>query len=95
LVFAKLVCASPHSVEAFLEFAAAEARNLIASNKLIVLELATSLVEWRKLTGDQITQIVADALVQQDLEAERKRRADWAKTVASARTFMLMGEPGG
>jgi hypothetical protein len=87
LMFAKLVCASPRSIEAFLEFAATEARNLITTNKSVVLELAAALVERRKLGGDEITQLVASALARQDLEAEKRRRADWAKTIESARAF--------
>jgi hypothetical protein len=92
LMFAKLVCASPHSVQAFLEFAAAEARNLIAANRSVVLELAAALVERRKLTGDEITQLAMAALVRQDFEAEQRRRADWAKTVENARAFAACKE---
>jgi hypothetical protein len=87
LLFAKLVCASPRSVEAFLEFAAVEARNLIAANRSVVLELATALVERRTMTGDEITQLVASALTRQDLAIEKRRRADMARCLASAQAF--------
>jgi hypothetical protein len=93
LMFAKLVCASPHSVEAFLEWAAAEARNLIAANRSVVLELAAALVERRTMTGDEITELVMASLVRQDFEAEKKRRADWARCLEGARAFAAYRSP--
>jgi hypothetical protein len=87
LEFARLLCTSPQSVTAFLEFAATEARGLIEANKSVILELAAALQAKRTIKGPEIDQIVAVALAQQDLEHEHRRRRKWIEVTESARNF--------
>jgi hypothetical protein len=89
-MLARLVSASPRSVEAFLEFSAAEAKNLIVANRAVVLQLAAELVARRTMNGDQITEfVVAALLAAADLEAEKRRRADMTQMAENARAFAI------
>jgi hypothetical protein len=85
--FAELLCCTPPAISAFLVYAASEAAALLDEHRDVVIAVADALIERRTMTGEQIDQIIADALALEDLAAERERRAAWAKTIASAAAF--------
>jgi hypothetical protein len=87
LRFARLVCVSPASVEAFLSYAAAEARALLEQYRDLVSALADCLIAKRTMTGAEVDAVLAAALAKSDLEIEHRRRAAWAKVAERARIF--------
>ena len=87
LKFARLLCVSPGSVGAFLNFAKAEARALLEEHRSLVLALADCLITKRTLSGGEIDAVLAAALARSDLELERRRRLKWIEVAASARNF--------
>jgi hypothetical protein len=78
---------SAASVEAFLNYATAEARALLEQYRGLVLALADCLLENRTLTGAEVDAVLAAALARSDLEIEQQRRAEWARVAERARAF--------
>jgi hypothetical protein len=87
LLFASLVCSTTTSVQAFLDFARAEAWGLIQQHRHVVDALAVSLLEQRTLDAKAIHATVATALAAEDAKTERQRRADWAAAIENAKSF--------
>ena len=88
LVYAGLVCCSPSSVTAFLDFARQEARALLEEHRSVLITLTNALVCRRTMTGSEINEVVAEALALEDLAAEKARRRKWQQCAASARDFI-------
>jgi hypothetical protein len=82
--FAGIICTSPASIDAFIEFARVEARAMLADHRHVVLALATRLVERRTLDGTEIDAIIAQAVAGKELADERARRAGWKRTETNA-----------
>jgi len=53
-----LLCRSLGSVDSYMEFARIEAAGLIADNARAVRAVAAALVEYRTLTGGEISRII-------------------------------------
>ena len=85
--YARTICASDVSAEAFLEFALIEAYELIAPYRPVLLALAAELVERRELDGAAIDQIIQAALIQQARDSEMVRRAEWSDLTKRAEAF--------
>jgi hypothetical protein len=71
-----------------------EALAIIEQNKPVVLALARASIDHpqRTLNGTEIDEVIARAIAVLAAEAERKRRADWARICASAATFRPDGD---
>jgi hypothetical protein len=80
--FASILCSSPESIDAFIEYGRAEARALLNKHRHILVALANELVARRTLTGVEIDEIISCA-------PERARRADWAGVMESAAGFAV------
>jgi hypothetical protein len=87
LIYTDLVCRSPSSVAAFLDFARQEARSLLEEHRPALIALTDALVCKRTLTGAEINQVIAGALAHEELAKEKMRRADMARCLAGARAF--------
>ena len=85
---ASLICSSPESVEAFIDFCMAEAAALLRPREHIVRALADALRIRRTMTGHEVDIVIAEAVSIRAAEAERKRRADWRERTKSARAFL-------
>jgi hypothetical protein len=85
--FGRLMCVHPDALDTFVAYCRREAALLLSEHAAVVRALADSLLEQQTLTGEQIDSVIATALVREDSAAERKRRADWARTVENARAF--------
>ena len=61
---AAIACASPHSIDAMLAYAEAEAENLIRENLDVTLALVDALVASPKgrLTGEQVDAVIESAM---------------------------------
>jgi hypothetical protein len=86
--FAGIICSSPASINAFIDFARAEARAILEDHRHIVFALARALVDYRTLDGsDLISQIIADSISANAIAIERKRQVDWQGVVENAARF--------
>ena len=54
---ARLICRSPASIAAYLEFCRTEVAALLADHRAVVLAIADGLIRHRTLNGEQITTI--------------------------------------
>jgi hypothetical protein len=93
--FAALICSTPKSVEAFLEFAKVEAFEILTAHKTAVLAIANALIENRTLDAGQIDNCIATAEAQDAaaeardaLIAEKARRTEWRNVAERAAAFM-------
>jgi hypothetical protein len=75
--FARLMCVHPDAVDDFIGYCRVEARALLTDHASIVKALADTLLEQVTLTGAQIDAVIANALVLEDLAAEKARRLRW------------------
>jgi hypothetical protein len=66
---AGLICRSPASIAAYLEFCRTEVAALLADHRAVVLAIADGLIRYRTINGEQITTLIANA---QHNEIERK-----------------------
>ena len=57
-MLAKLVCRSPRSIDAYIEFCQVEARNLLVQHRELVNTLADRLIERRELDGAEIQGVI-------------------------------------
>jgi hypothetical protein len=85
--FAGIICTSPTSLDAFIAYARVEARAMLADHRHVVQALALALVERRTLDGTAIDAIIAQAVAEQDLAAEKIRQRAWRGVVANAGRF--------
>jgi hypothetical protein len=92
--FAALICSTPKSVEAFLEFARVEAFEILTAHKTAVLAIANALIENRTLDAGQIDNCIASAEAQDGaaeardaLIAEKARRTEWRNVAERAAAF--------
>jgi hypothetical protein len=98
--FAALICSTPKSVEAFLEFARVEAFEILSQHKTAVLVVANALIEQRTLAAEEIDNCIATAEAQDGaaeardgLIAETARRDRWRRCITNAETFKtFMGD---
>jgi hypothetical protein len=89
---ASLVCSSPESVEAFIDFCMAEAAALLRPREHIVRALTKELLCRRTMTGMEVDEVIATALAREALAKEKARRAAWAETCAKAAEFRKVCE---
>ena len=87
---ASLVCSSPDSIEAFIDFCMAEAAALLRPHEHVARALTAELLIRRTMTGDEVDAVIAAAVAAKAAAHERERRSDWARICANASTF----EPG-
>ena len=92
LTYAGLVCCSPGSVNAFLDFARREAKAILEEHRSALIALTGALVRERTLSGSQINQVVAEALAFEERAAEQRRREAWKAVQARAATFAAYRE---
>jgi hypothetical protein len=85
--YARTICSSDVSAEAFVEFVLIEAVEAITPYRTVLLSLAAELVERRELDGDQIDQVIQAALIQQAHDGEMIRRAQWNDLTKRAAAF--------
>jgi hypothetical protein len=92
--FAGVVCcsSSPSAIDRFISYARAEAAAVIAAHRDVVLAIAAGLLEKRTLSAAEIDRIIAASLARQDLEAEKRRRADMARCMANSGRFAAYKE---
>jgi hypothetical protein len=86
---AALICRSPRSVDAFIEFARCEARGLLADHADVVQRVAAALLERRTILAAEIDAIIADAVAVKLNDYERRRRLDWREGQASVARFVV------
>ena len=82
--FAGIICTSPSSIDAFIEFARAEARAMLADHRHVVRALALALVQQRTLNGTEIDTIITQAVAEMDLAGEKARQRQWRAVEANA-----------
>jgi hypothetical protein len=82
--YAGLICSSPASVEAFLDFCRVEAAELLTASAHIVHALAAELATRRTMDGAEVDSVIERAVAQKVHDDERNRRADWALVEQSA-----------
>jgi ATP-dependent Zn protease len=84
---AALICSSPESIEAFIDFCMAEAAALLRPREHILRALTAELLVRRTMNGDQVDEIITAAAAAKAAADERERRAAWAQTCANAAKF--------
>jgi hypothetical protein len=84
---ASLICSSPDSIEAFIDFCMAEAAALLRPCEHIVRALTKELLCRRTMTGDEVDEVIVAAVAEKAAADERQRRSDWAQRCANAATF--------
>jgi hypothetical protein len=87
---AALVASSPEAIEAFINFARVEARELLRKYEHVARALAAELLIRRTLDGDQIDLCIKQAVAAKALADERERRAVWKRVEESARAFLTV-----
>jgi hypothetical protein len=90
---ASLICSSPESIEAFIEFCMAEAAALLRPRGHIVRALTKELLICRTMNGDQVDTIIMQADAAKALAVEHARRAAWRRTEQSAASFVAVQRP--
>jgi hypothetical protein len=82
--FAAIAVSSPRAIPAFLEYAKREAAALINDHADVAMAIADGLAEPGILTGDQVDEIIVDALARKSMKTEVDRRANWRCVEQSA-----------
>jgi hypothetical protein len=85
--YASLICSSPESVEAFIEFCRVEAAALLRPREHIVRALTKELLLRRTMTGTEIDEVIIEAVAAKAAEVEHQRRLAWQRTEESAARF--------
>jgi hypothetical protein len=85
---ASLICMSPESIEAFIDFCTAEAATLLRPREHIVRALTKELLIRRTMIGTEVDEVIAAAVAREALTAEQVRRADWNERQQSAARFV-------
>jgi hypothetical protein len=83
--YAGLICSSPASVEAFLDFCRVEAAALLTASTHVVHALAAELATRRTMDGAEVDSVIESAVAEKHLADEYLRRADWRRVSISAK----------
>jgi hypothetical protein len=83
--YAGLICSSPASVEAFLDFRRIEAATLLTASAHVVHALAAELATRRTKDGAEVDSVIERAVAEKNLADEHLRRADWRQVSISAK----------
>jgi hypothetical protein len=81
------IATNSSAAQAFLEFAAIEAREMLRPHSLVVRALADELVARRELSGAEVDEVIAAAIAAKSIEDECQRRADWNGVIQRAAGF--------
>jgi hypothetical protein len=85
--YAGIICSSPESVEAFLDFCRVEAAALLTASAHIVHALAADLATRRTMDGAEVDSVIESAVAQKAHDDERARRNDMAAVEQNAANF--------
>ena len=85
--YASLVTRSPEAGLQFIKLCETMAADLLRPWFFVLTALATMLRIKRTLTGEEIDDMIENICAGFELAAERRRRADWQRTVANAAKF--------
>jgi ATP-dependent Zn protease len=85
--FASVISSSLSSASALVSFAEAEAEALIRAHMGVVEAIADAMAEQGTLDGEQVDQIISDAVAAGMLAAERKRRREMQARAERAEKF--------
>jgi hypothetical protein len=85
--YAGMICTSPASVEAFLDFCRVEAAALLTALAHIVHALAAELMTRRTMNGLQVDLCIERAVAHETQRVEIERRANWRSIEQSAVDF--------
>jgi hypothetical protein len=85
--YAALVCSSPESIEAFIEFCMVEAAALLRPREHIVRALTKELLCRRTMRGREVKTAIRQAVAAKAIEDERQRRLNWQRVKESAARF--------
>jgi hypothetical protein len=72
---------------------AVEAAALLSAHLGVVTALVDAIVERGVLTGDEVDQVIMQAMVAETLAVECQRRRDWQERLASAAAFVAAVQP--
>jgi hypothetical protein len=75
------------AVEPFLAFCQAEAKVILSANRDVLLALADRLVERGTLSGEEVDEVIGEAVASRLIVAEHQRRADWRRRERNAQAF--------
>ena len=81
---ASIICSSEAAIDAYLKFAAEEAKAIIVQHRAAVLAVAEALIIHRTLNSTQIDNIIATAMAREIMRIEIERRKKWATISANA-----------
>ena len=87
---ASLICSSPESIEAFVNFCMVEAAALLRPREHIVRTLTKELLIRRTMTGIEVDMIIMQAVAAKASADEHPRRAAWRRTEQSAASFVAV-----
>jgi hypothetical protein len=87
--FASLAVASARAVPAFLAYCRAEAAALIRDHLGSAKAIADALVERGELTGAEVDEIIAVALVRETMNDEKARQRKWRGVEANAERLAI------
>jgi len=65
----------------------ARPQSILRSNVDVLLAVADALAEKGELYGDEVDQIIVEAVARRAAAIEKQRRADWRRRTANAATF--------
>jgi hypothetical protein len=86
--FAKITVFAKPAVAAMLLYAKAEATAIISANLDIAHALVAALETAGQLSGEQVDEIIADAVAARAVEAEKIRRNDWKARQRNSAKFL-------
>jgi hypothetical protein len=90
---ASLICSSPESIEAFIDFCMAEAAALLRPREHIARALTAELLVRRTMTGDEVDEVIMQAVTAKAAADEHARRAAWQRAEESAASFVAVQAP--
>jgi hypothetical protein len=87
---AGIVCRGPASQAAFIEHCYQEALSIVEDNKPVIRALARALIDHPERThdGDEIDQVISEALHREASKSEIERRARWRLAEQNAAGFV-------
>lgn len=88
VAFARVAVVARPAVAALLEYCRAEATAIITDNLDVARALVEALEEVGVLSGEQVDQIISNAIAYRAIEAERVRREDWRRRELSSAAFV-------
>jgi hypothetical protein len=87
LAYASLITSSPASAAAFVAFCRVEAGSLLRQSEHIVHALASAIRTARTLNGEQVDQVISEAVTAKTVAVKRQRRDDWRRVIENAALF--------